>query len=102
MNVRIECAEFYDGTSCENFNQCLSQSVSCNHGYCVDGEGFATCSCDPGYTGERCEVDIDDCAAVNCSGNGVCVDGVNSFNCQCVSEFTGELCSVEEQGKCIH
>ncbi len=98
LSFRVECAQFYHGTFCEFMNECLSQSIYCNRGNCVDGEGFATCSCDPGYTGERCEVDIDECAAVNCSGKGVCVDGVNSFNCYCVSGFTGDVCNVEEQG----
>ncbi len=98
LSFRVECAEFYYGTFCENLNECLSQSIHCNRGNCVDGEGFATCSCDPGYTGGRCEVDIDECAAVNCSGNGVCVDGVNSFSCYCASGFTGEVCNVKEQG----
>ena len=52
-----------------------------------------TCSCDLGYTGQKCETNIDDCENRNCSGNGVCVDGVNSFSCECVSSFNREMCN---------
>ncbi len=33
-----------------------------------------TYSCEPGYTGQRCETNIDDCDEMNCSGNGRCID----------------------------
>ncbi len=98
MSFRVECAQYYYGEFCENLNECLSESINCNQGNCVDGDGFGTCMCNPGYTGQFCG-DIDDCAGVSCSGNGVCMDGVNSFSCECMSGFTGETCSVETQGK---
>ena len=45
-----------------------------------------------GYTGDRCEVDINECEGVNCSSNGRCEDGVNSFACICEPGYTGERC----------
>jgi len=33
--------------------------------------------------GERCEVDIDDCAGAECANNGTCVDGVAEYTCLC-------------------
>lgn len=49
--------------------------------------------CDLGFTGADCEVNINECAGVNCSGNGVCVDGINSFTCDCDAGFRGTLCA---------
>ena len=50
------------------------------------------CDCDPDFTGMECEVNIDDCVGVNCSGNGQCVDEINSFSCNCNDSYTGPLC----------
>ena len=36
------------------------------NGQCVDVINSFTCDCNPGYTGELCETDIDDCVGVNC------------------------------------
>ena len=54
--------------------------------------GTTHCTCDPGFTGELCQTNIDSCVEVNCTGNSQCVDGVNSFECVCDPGFTGELC----------
>ena len=50
--------------------------------------------CLPGFTGTVCDVNINDCMGVNCSGNGQCVDGVLSYTCDCGPGFTGEECEV--------
>ena len=54
--------------------------------------------CDLGFTGADCEININECAGVNCSGNGVCVDGINSFTCNCNAGFRGILCA---EGKLV-
>ena len=86
LSFRVVCAENYYGPDCTQF---------CND---------SSCPCDPGYTGEFCESNINDCAGVNCSGHGQCVDGINSFICQCELGFMGELCesTTEDDGKCKH
>ncbi len=104
LNATVLCAPFYIGSSCDVFNHCESNAVTCSdQGKCTNNGDSFTCVCgEPGYTGADCETNIDDCVNRNCSGNGVCVDGVNSFSCECVYGFTGEMCSVEEtRGKHI-
>ena len=83
-----------DGTVCENLNECLSQSINCNHGVCVDGDGVGICDCASGYTGQFCEVDVNECETMNirCSGNGQCLDEVNSYTCVCDPGYTGRDC----------
>ena len=53
--------------------------------------------CATGYTGESCDVNIDDCQAmaINCSGRGECFDGINNFTCECNTGYTGKHCEVE-------
>ena len=36
-----------------------------------------------GFTGEFCEVNIDNCASNPCQNNGMCIDGSGSFSCIC-------------------
>lgn len=65
-------------------------SVQCQNGAtCEDG----MCLCATGFDGELCEMNIDDCADVDCN-NGTCVDGIASYICECASGFTGDLCEI--------
>lgn len=45
----------YTGRLCDtNIDDC--ESISCQHGQCIDGIDIYACNCDPGYTGQLCEV----------------------------------------------
>ena len=47
--------------------------VDCsNRGECVEG----LCECNPGFVGDFCEVNIDECMDQPCQ-NGECIDGIN-------------------------
>lgn len=52
------------------------------------------CRCRPGFTGSRCETNIDDCASNPCHNAGTCIDGINDFTCTCTLGFTSKDCSV--------
>lgn len=60
----------------------------------MDLGSLLMCRCRPGFTGARCETNIDDCAANPCRNAGTCIDGVNDFTCSCTLGFTGKDCSV--------
>uniref|UniRef100_A0AAX7VZY3 Neurogenic locus notch homolog protein 1 n=1 Tax=Astatotilapia calliptera TaxID=8154 RepID=A0AAX7VZY3_ASTCA len=37
----------------------------------------------PGYEGEFCQIDTNECASSPCLNNGECIDKTNAFHCQC-------------------
>ncbi|XP_076847480.1 neurocan core protein isoform X3 [Brachyhypopomus gauderio] len=75
---------------------------SCLHGgTCLpDGEGFR-CFCPQGYTGESCEIDVDDCMSNPCENGGTCIDKVDSFTCLCLPSYSGDMCEKDTEG-CEH
>lgn len=50
------------------------------------------CRCPPGYTGNDCESQLDQCSPNPCSNGATCTDLGNSFRCSCPPGFTGERC----------
>ncbi len=42
----------------------------------MDLGASALCRCRPGFTGPRCETNIDDCARYPCQNAGTCQDGI--------------------------
>lgn len=70
--------------------KCFSNSDCLNGGMCFN----SACFCSPGFTGETCAVNIDECRQVEepCSNNGICVDEVNQFRCECAAGFAGDRC----------
>lgn len=62
-------------------------------GHCLDLGRSVICKCRPGFSGSRCEVNIDDCAGNPCANGGTCVDGPNSYSCSCTLGYGGKDCS---------
>lgn len=84
---------------------CTSSPV-CDPGPCLNG---ATCEdlfnkfdcvCEPGWEGEQCETDTDDCASRPCV-HGTCRDYLAGFECRCHQGFAGALCE-EDLNECEH
>lgn len=81
------------------------KSCDClNDGSCVTninfppGSGKYVCACLPGFEGNLCQVNIDDCKSNPC-GIGRCVDGINSYHCECTPELQGKLLFYSLSGK---
>ena len=60
-------------TVCQNNATCQDDF---NNGSAVPA---SVCICQPGWTGELCNININDCTLGVCQNGGVCIDGVNSF-----------------------
>ena len=63
-----------------------------NGGSCLDDVGSFSCECRPGFEGEHCEIEVDECASQPCRNGAICKDYVNSFVCECQPGFDGILC----------
>uniref|UniRef100_A0A673H5Q3 Protein crumbs homolog 2-like n=1 Tax=Sinocyclocheilus rhinocerous TaxID=307959 RepID=A0A673H5Q3_9TELE len=101
-----ECAD----TPCENDGECFEKSKP-EH-WETDWEfTYATaagyiCQCQPGYTGENCSVNINECVSEPCHNGGSCEDLVNGYKCVCPEGFAGVECEVNidecESAPCLN
>ena len=72
----------------------ICSKIDCGHGQCVQDFDQGKCLCQIGWTGDFCQVNIDECQqGNNCSKqNSVCEDHPDGFyTCQCHAGFTGRL-----------
>jgi hypothetical protein len=75
-----------------DFDDCANATAECNNGTCVNGENAFSCACDKGYSGEFCEIDVDDCVGVKCLNGAPCQDALGAFECLCPPGYFGKLC----------
>lgn len=71
------------------------QEECLNGGKCLDAESSYECNCTAGYTGEFCDVNIDECMNNKCKNNSTCIDGIANFTCVCQNGYEGWLCDEE-------
>ncbi|XP_078371962.1 von Willebrand factor D and EGF domain-containing protein-like isoform X7 [Oculina patagonica] len=82
-----------------------------NNGSCVAhpnkprGSGYYECNCVPGFTGDQCETNIDECQSYPCL-RGDCTDEINGFTCNCYRGYVGHKCDINyddcSSSPCIH
>ncbi|MBN3307147.1 CRUM1 protein, partial [Amia calva] len=65
-----------------------------NGGRCEDLFNLFNCTCSPGWTGPRCEINIDNCASNPCI-HGNCSHKTSSYECDCHPGYTGRSCELE-------
>ena len=63
-----------------------------NKGTCLDGINSFSCECPDGFTGDRCETDVDECDSDPCENDATCTDKINTFVCNCTAGFIGKTC----------
>lgn len=61
-----------------------------NGGTCTDMINGFKCSCAVGFTGSRCQINIDDCMSQPCRNNGICHDSIAGYTCECPPGYTGK------------
>lgn len=86
-------------SSTVNIRELLPCSIgTCkNGGTCYKAGAHNVCLCAPGYTGQHCETDVDECQSNPCLNGATCLDGVNSFTCVCLPSYTGKLCEEDTE-----
>lgn len=72
------------------------ESLTCENGSCAAAGDTAHCACDLGWTGDSCDVPVNNgCEDAPCQ-NGTCSDeGSGSYSCACAAGFTGANCDVD-------
>ena len=81
------------GVDCEiKMDSCLGNGCQ-NGAVCIAKYGGYSCYCRPGYTGQLCDVNVDECLSRPCS-HGTCVDGINDYTCHCDPGYTGRHCMI--------
>ncbi|KAJ7422758.1 hypothetical protein WISP_36714 [Willisornis vidua] len=82
--------EYFYPKYLEISNQC--SPLPCHKdGYkeCIDGKGKYTCVCKPGWRGENCEEDINECVLhPNICGTATCKNTQGKYECECPEGYT--------------
>ncbi|XP_030833083.1 leishmanolysin-like peptidase [Strongylocentrotus purpuratus] len=78
------------GRLCADINECISQPCS-NGGTCRNLKDRFICECAPGYEGQNCEIDQNECISAelnDCSPVAACTNEPGTFSCACPPEYT--------------
>ncbi|KAG8594908.1 hypothetical protein GDO81_001358 [Engystomops pustulosus] len=81
--------------------QPCSHSPCLHMGTCQSNGSTYSCICHKGYTGENCEIDMDECLSNPCQNGGTCIDEIDSFLCLCLPSYGGSTCGKDTEG-CDH
>lgn len=63
----LSCLPLSDLNYCTNHKPCQN-GASCTN----TGQGSYTCTCRPGFTGKKCEIEINECDSNPCKSGGSC------------------------------
>ncbi|XP_078673444.1 uncharacterized protein LOC144912281 isoform X2 [Branchiostoma floridae x Branchiostoma belcheri] len=83
---------------CKETDECSSNPCA-NGATCEDKVDGYTCTCAPGYEGDRCETETDECISNPCANGATCEDKVDGYTCTCAPGYEGDQC---ETGKFFH
>ncbi|CAG0888949.1 unnamed protein product [Cyprideis torosa] len=70
----------------------LSFDELCNQGICINEAGTYQCFCRPGFSGDHCDKEFDECLSYPCQNGATCVNEINAYHCHCAPGFTGQDC----------
>ncbi|XP_067040326.1 neurogenic locus notch homolog protein 1-like [Acropora muricata] len=84
---------------CQNNGNCIPDPQS------PRGSGLYQCRCAPGFAGDACQTNIDECQSYPCA-RGRCIDGLNNFSCICYPGYVGRTCDTDyddcSSSPCVH
>ncbi|KAI1303707.1 Fibropellin-1 [Halotydeus destructor] len=71
-------------------------SLNCKHGgICLTQNHDVSCYCPAGFTGPRCETDINECDSQPCFNGAQCIDHPQGYTCRCPPGYSGIQCQNE-------
>ena len=75
----------YEGERCQFETSGCAPFNPCFRGTCQElGRGNYRCNCQPGFTGSKCETDVDECLSQPCQNGATCFNGApGTFQCRC-------------------
>ncbi|KAJ7986237.1 hypothetical protein DPEC_G00337870 [Dallia pectoralis] len=79
------CGDEIRNYTCFNAGNCTEKALSCD--------------CLPGFTGHRCEQEIDECKSNPCLNGGYCRNLINKYHCLCEMSFAGDNCQIDSTSK---
>ena len=62
---------------------------------CVNSPGSYKCVCKPGFSGQNCETNVDNCKSKPCDSERStgCADKENDYYCRCFKGWEGKNCT---------
>ncbi|KAK9712540.1 Laminin G domain [Popillia japonica] len=95
-NYTCICKNGFQEPDCTDIDECeIPNQHPCNDGICKNTIGGFQCYCKPGFTGEFCNLDIDECLSLPCKNSGTCINKINNYECQCPAGYTGKNCHID-------
>ncbi|GAV01451.1 hypothetical protein RvY_12161 [Ramazzottius varieornatus] len=95
------CEECSGGQSTTDSGATICEEVVCEAGRCLNGgrcevvNHRAMCKCLPGFTGDRCDDNEDQCASQPCFNGGFCSNINGGYRCACSAGYSGLRCEIE-------
>uniref|UniRef100_A0A8C2PQN6 Delta/notch-like EGF repeat containing n=1 Tax=Cyprinus carpio TaxID=7962 RepID=A0A8C2PQN6_CYPCA len=91
-----QCDDGYSGIFCEEFDACHLKPCE-NNGTCADlrqrdeGQNYS-CTCQPGFEGDRCQSLVDHCVSGPCRNGATCSSSLEGPHCYCAEGYQGAMC----------
>jgi hypothetical protein len=91
------CQPGFSGINCQDTSKfCKSTCSPEGTLKCFEaGQTSVKCQCKHGYTGEFCDVNVNECVSNPCLNEAECIDKIDSFECVCPEGKTGHLCQLD-------